>query len=113
MRREDAHHFGLWQVHTLIHHQQVNQVIKVGQMLTLPEFYGHPAVGVPFGQVATRPLDVPGVGIQPVHQVTIAGTESRRQLTVAAAHMDDQAALHARGGKDFLRSFLARSGVCR
>lgn len=55
-------------------------------------------------------VDVFLVGIQPLHDVTIPGAQSRRQLTVTTADVNDQATRDAGGVEDFTCLTAQRSG---
>ena len=81
-------------------HQQVDQVVDVREPAAREPFDRHPAFAPQRFDVASGPLDVGGVGVQAVHQVTIGSGQRGGQSPVAATEVDDQPAPDAGGFKD-------------
>lgn len=61
--------------------------------------------------MGASPLDVPGVGVQPVDEVAVARAEGGGPFAVAAAKMHDESASDSRGVEGLLREgFLVGGG---
>ena len=56
-----------------------------------------------------RRLDVRGVGVESVDEEAVVGLQRRRESAVAAADVDDHAALDAGGCQDLTGPFLFRT----
>ena len=78
-------------------HQQVDEVVDVGQAPAVPRRDGDLAVQAQRLDVLARRLDVRRVGVEAVDEEAVVGPQRRRESAVAAADVDDHAALDAGG----------------
>ena len=79
----------------ILRHQKIDQIIRVGQRLAVPTVDRHLAVNPQRTDVGLRLADVFPVGVQPLDQVSVTGTECRGERPVAGTQMDDESALAA------------------
>ena len=78
----------------VVRHDQVGQVVDVRQPLAVEAVDRNAAVGAKGLNVPARLLHIVRVGIQPVYQVAVAGSQGRRQSAVPATEVNDEPALH-------------------
>ena len=87
-------------------HDEVHQVVDVGQVDPVEAVGGDLAVEPDGLNVLTGLAHVLRVAVQPLHKIPAVGPQSGGQLSVAAAEVYDQPALDAR----FLKDCLGRAG---
>lgn len=85
-------------------------MVHVRQPVAVPLLDGNLAVQAERLDMLPRRRDVFDIGLQAVDEEAVAGPQRRRQLALASADMDDEAALNASGLQDFLGVFAVCDG---
>ena len=101
---QDTHHLVAGYFPAVLHHEQIDEVIRIGQRLAVESIDGHRPVDPHRMDGFARPIDVVGIDVQPMHQVALTAAERRGQRSVAAPHVDHKtapagASFHELGGK--------------
>jgi len=99
-RRQDAPHLVHGGLAEVFRHEEVDEVVGVGQALAGPMLDRHLAVESEVADVLAGRGKVGGVAGQAMHEVSVIGAQGGREFPVAAAEMHDQAALDAGGFED-------------
>ena len=95
-RTQDAEHLLDGQTERPLRDDEVDEVVDVRQPFPRPRVDRHRPVEAERLEVLAGLLDLGGVAVQAVYQVAAAGAQSGREPAVAAADVDDQAALDSR-----------------
>ena len=99
-RRKDPQHLILRDWARRFGHDQVDEVLRVGQPVTREPRHRHRAVGVDGANVLPGPADLRNRAVETVDEVAVIDPERRGQFAVATAQVDDEPALDARGFED-------------
>ncbi|RKY06802.1 MAG: hypothetical protein DRP66_08065 [Planctomycetota bacterium] len=111
IRGKYAENLIFWNIQRRFYHEQIDEVVVVGQGLSAELFNRYRSIQTERFDMLSCLLDIVCVCIQAVNHVAVVYMQGGGELSVAAADVDNQAALNTAGIKYGFR--LLRRVCCR
>ncbi len=97
---EHAQQFRLGDGRRAADHDQIDQIVGIGQRWAVPGLDRNRAIQAPLGEVLAGPGDQGRIGFQSVNRITLVGPQGGGQAAVAAAQVHHDTAMHAAKRQD-------------